>query len=510
MLTGRPPFDGEGSGELIAAHLREAAAARERRACPACRRLSTRSSSAACEDPPRSASSRWPRSSQALGQAEQAALRSSQPTMAVDSRSSLPVAHADRPDAGLTPAPTPTPMPGPAPTPMPGWTPTPHPQSRATPVPWLTQRPTPNPIPLLTQPPQPAHHTTLSGANGQVGGRAGARRMIAGVAMPARWRSAASSSRLSHRHGCDKDDNRPPPRCRDYLPVPRLRAGAAPRSRSPGQDHAPVRRRRARCTCRVSPPVSPLRYATEIAPIDVVELVEVSANGHKTERYWITFDRATHLRAHLARARDKEATEEQTLVALGKAAAPAPAPVAAPAAKTADKTADKTPDKATDAHPAVAVAPTPKPTPRRSARPSRRARSRGGPRAAPTRTAPGGRARARKPPGARARAPHVAVRAMCAVRARGSSSRPRPTWKCRRMSRRRCGATTRSPPRRPMKVCVGPSRRGDRGVTPQVIGLSGLRQEAVAAIRTWRYKPYIVDGHGVPVCSAVTESLALK
>jgi serine/threonine protein kinase len=75
---------------------------------------------------------------------------------------------------------------------------------------------------------------------------------------------------------------------------------------------------------------------------DVVELVEVSAPGYKTSRFWLTMDRPTHLRAHLAKGVGiAEATEEETLVALGevtpqpvveqvavKAAVAAPAPVA--------------------------------------------------------------------------------------------------------------------------------------------------------------------------------------
>ncbi len=81
----------------------------------------------------------------------------------------------------------------------------------------------------------------------------------------------------------------------------------------------------------------------EINASDVVELVEVSAPGYKTTRYWLTFDRATFLKAHLVKGTGNvEATEEETLVALGEvimvrdqqpavaAAAPAPAPVVTP------------------------------------------------------------------------------------------------------------------------------------------------------------------------------------
>ena len=76
--------------------------------------------------------------------------------------------------------------------------------------------------------------------------------------------------------------------------------------------------------------------ATEIAATDIVELVEVSAPGYKTERYWLTLDRATHLRARLTKGAGLvEASEEATLAALGEVspaqpaiAAAAPAPVA--------------------------------------------------------------------------------------------------------------------------------------------------------------------------------------
>jgi len=56
---------------------------------------------------------------------------------------------------------------------------------------------------------------------------------------------------------------------------------------------------------------------------DVLEIVEVTAPGYKTARYWITLDRPTHLRAHLVKGTGiAEATEEDTLVALGEAHVP--------------------------------------------------------------------------------------------------------------------------------------------------------------------------------------------
>ncbi|MDQ3335914.1 MAG: protein kinase [Myxococcota bacterium] len=69
----------------------------------------------------------------------------------------------------------------------------------------------------------------------------------------------------------------------------------------------------------------------QIAPSDIVELVEVSAPGHKTTRYWLTFDRPTKLVAQLAKGTGSlEATEEATLIALGEVKAPTKAVVETP------------------------------------------------------------------------------------------------------------------------------------------------------------------------------------
>ncbi len=86
---------------------------------------------------------------------------------------------------------------------------------------------------------------------------------------------------------------------------------------------------------------SPTPATMQIAPSDIVELVEVSAPHYKTVRYWLTFDRATHLTAQLPKGEGLvEASEEQTLVALGEVTAqptvvavraPVPVPVATPA-----------------------------------------------------------------------------------------------------------------------------------------------------------------------------------
>jgi tRNA A-37 threonylcarbamoyl transferase component Bud32 len=69
--------------------------------------------------------------------------------------------------------------------------------------------------------------------------------------------------------------------------------------------------------------VSVAPESLQLSPSDVVELVEVFAPGYRTQRFWLTFDRPTHLRAHLTRGSGiAEASEEETLVALGEVAAP--------------------------------------------------------------------------------------------------------------------------------------------------------------------------------------------
>ena len=83
----------------------------------------------------------------------------------------------------------------------------------------------------------------------------------------------------------------------------------------------------ARVTFRRHTIAAPL--TTQLASSTIVEMVEVSAPGFRTERYWLTLDRATHLRAHLVRGTGlEEASELRTLAALGEA----------PAAPVAEKT----------------------------------------------------------------------------------------------------------------------------------------------------------------------------
>ena len=104
----------------------------------------------------------------------------------------------------------------------------------------------------------------------------------------------------------------------------------------------------------------------QINPSDIVELVEIAAPGYKTERYWLTFDRPTHLTARMAKGDGlAEATEEETLVALGELAAPAAADAVAADPVAADPVAAVAAGSAAPvdaaAATAVAVAPVRKP-----------------------------------------------------------------------------------------------------------------------------------------------------
>jgi hypothetical protein len=57
----------------------------------------------------------------------------------------------------------------------------------------------------------------------------------------------------------------------------------------------------------------------QLTASDIVELVEVSAPGYKTIRYWLTLDRPTALKAHLAKGDGLvEATDLETSTALGE------------------------------------------------------------------------------------------------------------------------------------------------------------------------------------------------
>jgi serine/threonine-protein kinase len=126
-----------------------------------------------------------------------------------------------------------------------------------------------------------------------------------------------------------------------------------------------------------------------ITPSDIIELVEVSAPGYKTVRYWLTFDRPTTLNARLVKGNGLvEASEEQTLIALGELAAPETPAIAAAATKATTAVVapkvEKTEKVATvakpepPAAPAVAAATETKPETAKAAVPTPRKIGRGG------------------------------------------------------------------------------------------------------------------------------------
>jgi serine/threonine protein kinase len=93
---------------------------------------------------------------------------------------------------------------------------------------------------------------------------------------------------------------------------------------------------------------------TKVMPNDVVELVEVSAPGYRTVRYWLTFDRPTQLVARLAKGSGSvEATEEETLIALGEISAPTAADAPSNATARAAVTARTAPGRSEGTHVAM-------------------------------------------------------------------------------------------------------------------------------------------------------------
>lgn len=118
----------------------------------------------------------------------------------------------------------------------------------------------------------------------------------------------------------------------------------------------------ARVTFRRRSMLAPAKL--QLGASDIVELVEVSAPGYKSMRYWITFDRATNLYAQLAPGNGfVEASEEETLVALGEIAPSAPTPAVAVAPtrnETPKPAAAPAANEGPSAPAAVASAPTTK------------------------------------------------------------------------------------------------------------------------------------------------------
>jgi protein TonB len=273
---------------------------------------------------------------------------------------------------------------------------------------------------------------------------------------------------------------------------------------------------------------------TNIAPSDIVELVEVSAPGYKTERYWLTFDRATHLHAHLAKGNGiEEASEEQTLVALGEQPAieearPAAAAVhvtektvaqVAPAAPAAAVVAQSTPRRrigraaaddttvATErveqrAHvameaPALASAPTavaapalPEPSPAL---------------AVPTPAPVVAVAQpAVRPAPVAVSAKVVAPAQFRALIASNGQIEPSELVQSQMMrdEKKKAGAF--------VKVCIGTAGEVTSASIVKSSGYPDYDAELVAGVRGWHFHAYTEGGRATPACSAVVFSFTLK
>jgi hypothetical protein len=105
---------------------------------------------------------------------------------------------------------------------------------------------------------------------------------------------------------------------------------------------------------------------------DVAEVIEVSAAGRKTRRFWLTLDRSATLQANLPAGRGTiEATEGETLVALGEATAPqlgtqaprvaAATPATATRQVTPTPTRQGSPPAETPKRPQIQTSPAPSP-----------------------------------------------------------------------------------------------------------------------------------------------------
>ncbi|HEY1556586.1 MAG TPA: TonB family protein [Kofleriaceae bacterium] len=292
-----------------------------------------------------------------------------------------------------------------------------------------------------------------------------------------------------------------------------------------------------------------------ITPSDIVELVELSAPGYKTERYWLTFDRTTHLKAHLARGSGfEEATEEQTLVALGEGVPEVPA------AKTVVKV------HATDSAPARAVevavvAPTQVMARRKIGRSAvtealpdttvavetvERPRARVAQGAAAIETAPVAAPAAPMPvaeapkkvetapepawapkaetpaaPMPAAPAAKVAVAPLPAPRAAeaahivapsvlksllasSSTIEPSEAVQAQMMRDEKKKATA------VIKVCIGTGGEVTAATVAKSSGYTQYDTALVAGVRGWHYRPFAADGHAAPACSAVVFAFAIQ
>ena len=289
--------------------------------------------------------------------------------------------------------------------------------------------------------------------------------------------------------------------------------------------------------------VSPAPLSSEITASDIVELVEVSAPGYKTERYWLTFDRDTHLEAHLVRGSGiSEATEEDTLVALGELASPKPAP--APLAIAFKDPAPPKQAPAPRVEPAAAPAPAARPVEVAAApaAPVMARRKIGREASEPqTETAP---AAERANAGVVAMEPATPAPSPAAVPAQttpAAASQPEPSWAKPDEAPAKPQPPTVIPPATlktllvssspieppevvqaqmmrddkkkasaVLKVCVGAGGEVTSAAIAKSSGYGEYDDRLVAGVRSWRYRPYMINGQYVPVCSAAAFAFTIQ
>jgi TonB family protein len=256
--------------------------------------------------------------------------------------------------------------------------------------------------------------------------------------------------------------------------------------------------------------VTPTPMKTQMLASDIVELVEISAPGYKAERFWLTFDRPTHLKAHLVKGTGAdEATEEQTLIALGEAPAPAdaaPVPrrpsahvaVVAPRkiGRTAVADAPLKIEPATEpaapepppVEPVAVVAPKPEPEKLVLPPPA--------PVPVPVPAPPAPKAEL-----ARAVVPPATLRALLASSTPIDAPESLPMEMAR--SNTKSAKTT-------VKVCIGTGGEVETVSMIKASGFASYDDRVLAGVRGWRYRPYVVGGNAVPACSAVVFAITAK
>ncbi len=283
--------------------------------------------------------------------------------------------------------------------------------------------------------------------------------------------------------------------------------------------------------------VAPTPVAMQVTTSDVVELVEVSAPGFKTMRYWLTFDRPTHLTAHLAKGNGlAEATEEQTLIALGELSTPElTKPVATPAVAVAvapheeTKVAKATPIVATPTKAPVVAARTAPITPRKIGHAAAEETVAAPPPAAieptvvtkveekqpaevtpavvmptPAPIIPQPVVPVAPPPApvvvAKAATKNVLPAALEALRTAGDRQIGPDE-----ISRAEIARSGKDKVMGAFKICVGADGAINQVATIKSTGWPAYDSRiAEQAKSQWHYKPFMADGSAVPVCSAVT------